>query len=357
MMRACLFQSRYCLWHRTVCAALLCLFHHSVCFSQMQPFNIPSQFADLPIGTTPELIIEAYGSPMIKVDIPNSNEEIWSYPDKNIVMENNVVKLFDRSPDHRFQDGSTRLELILAQGFPDKIFYLDGLQQEIWHYQTSLVILKNDTVIEWIDHEGILNLFEPDRSGISALTIGQSKEKIVEIVGNPHSIQQFPALDEAIWHYEGNYLTFKNGKLHSFDQQQKDAESFRGIFKNDGNPETTDTLLQIAANLGILPSTGEILSSSPSQPIETEFRGVFKNDGNAHTNENINNLKQSVVDSNEEWVEQHERVIPQKIVKHFFGLQFTQERTSPLSDTLNVSQPQIKATTNVQQVFGLNFYR
>lgn len=325
-------------------------------FSQAQEFVMPSQVADLPEGTTPELILEAYGTPMIKVTIPNSNEEVWSYSNKNIIMQNSVLKYIDRSLEHSFHEGSSRLEVILAQGFPDRIFFVDTLKQEIWHYQTAFIIMKDNTVIEWVDHDQVLHFTQPDNSGMNTLTIGQSKEQIVKMVGYPHSIQQFPALNESIWHYEGNFLTFKNDKLHSFDQQESEARDFRGIFKNDGDPETTESLLNISSNLGIVAATNAVMASRQTIPSVSGYRGVFKHDGNAATQERLNSLPLIGDQTSQKWNDLHTNELPQTKVKHFLGLHLTSDQRSvPPSNSIG-AKPNIKAITNVQQVFGYNFF-
>lgn len=130
-------------------------------------FNMPCDITPKPafsIGSTRLDVIAVQGNPTTTMRIKPLDQEIWHYGESRIAFEKGKVNEYTNSernlkvysgnkkakPGHSsnrlFTIGSTKDEVIHAQGNPTSTTKMNALNKEIWQYGTSQVTFESELV-------------------------------------------------------------------------------------------------------------------------------------------------------------------------------------------------------------------
>lgn len=130
-------------------------------------FNMPCQIPPKPafsIGSTRLDVIAVQGNPTTTMRIKPLDQEIWHYGESRIAFEKGKVNEYTNSernlkicsgnqkqnPGHSsnrlFTIGSTKDEVLHAQGNPTSTTKMNALKKEIWQYGASQITFESDLV-------------------------------------------------------------------------------------------------------------------------------------------------------------------------------------------------------------------
>jgi len=236
------------------------------------------------LGATRSEVIDMMGPPTRITPFSAIEEEIWWYPQSSLTFKHGKLDSIQNSGDLRngleaslgdkvpgappFKVGSTKNEVIAAQGSPTRVSRFDRLNMEIWYYGLATVTFRNDRVAEWLNIGFGLNVDMGKKNpNAPPFSVGSTKDEVIASEGTPDSIKLFPALKQEIWFYGFSAVTFKDGAVIAWNNLgqlfQSSDQKFRGTQETDG---------VLAAESLIVEST-KLVNTRGSQ-----FRGLFRMD-------------------------------------------------------------------------------
>jgi outer membrane protein assembly factor BamE (lipoprotein component of BamABCDE complex) len=127
-----------------------------------------------------------------------------------------VAAAVESAPEKSFTLGSTRDEVVAAQGTPTSV---DKSMGETWWYQGARIEFRQGKVFEWHSSPfARLNAFLKPVNGFTAaaardrgtFTLGASKDEVLALEGTPTAIDR--SLGETWW-YEGTRIEFRKGRV------------------------------------------------------------------------------------------------------------------------------------------------
>ncbi|MEW6235312.1 MAG: hypothetical protein AB1656_07995 [Candidatus Omnitrophota bacterium] len=207
------------------------------------------------LGASRPEIIDIMGPPIRITPFTSIEEEIWWYPQSSLTFKRGKLENIQNSGDLRngleaslgdktpgappFKAGSTKEEVIAAQGSPSRVSRFEQLKMEIWSYGLATVTFRNERVAEWLNIGSVLNIDMGKKNpDASPFAVGSSKEDVLASEGTPKSVKLFPALKQEIWFYGFSTVTFIDGAVVAWNNQgqlfQNAVPTFRGTHESDG---------------------------------------------------------------------------------------------------------------------------
>ena len=264
--------------------------------------NLWGDFRELKIGLTTDEILKLQGMPTRISKFPRLKEEIWWYNNSSISFTNgavtewytpNLLKDEDRvasqtiAPSKTFEIGSSKQEVLNAQGSPNRISKYKMLGEEIWWYRNSTITFKNGVVSEWDNCTNSLNVQKVNvHPNAPLFRFGSSRSEVLASQGTPRRISKLPHLKEEIWWYGASSITFVDDRVFDWDNYGElkyeignvvdDDESFRGINQIDGDPDTAnDEINNVTSFLNkIHMSFHGLMTANPNPTPTSKVNGV-----------------------------------------------------------------------------------
>lgn len=186
------------------------------------------------IYSTKQEVVKVQGEPSDSIEVSTLKQEIWYYDLSSVTFEDNRVVEYANigdnlrisyfnthagiSPKPAFSIGSTRLDVIAAQGNPTTTMRIKPLNQEIWHYGGSRITFVRGRVNEYVNseqnlrisHSGNLKAKTRRRSNDSS-AIGSNRNEVLR-AQNPPGITKMNALNKENHQYGGNQITLKSAR-------------------------------------------------------------------------------------------------------------------------------------------------
>ncbi|MCA1994840.1 MAG: hypothetical protein LDL41_22745 [Coleofasciculus sp. S288] len=199
-------------------------------------------------GSTKEDVIRIQGTPTGVSRYDALCQEVLHYGNSTVELKNGVVKAYDNldknfkvsvnAPATReVQDatefwtlGSKREEVFRIQGTPTRITQSDAFLQEVIHYESSTVTLKNGIVIGYNNLGNNLGVsVNPTAMVFPKNTdefwgLGSKKEDVFRIQGTPTQVVQYDSLCKEVAYFGGSTVEFKNSIVdgyYNFDNNLK----------------------------------------------------------------------------------------------------------------------------------------
>lgn len=200
------------------------------------------------INSTKEEVREIQGEPTDILKVNALKQEIWYYEMSSITFDNNRVSEYANvaknlqvsyfqtipkaSPKSVFSIGSTKSEVLMAQGDPSGTMRIKPLNQEIWYYGESSVTFEKGRVNEYANDGKNLKIsyFEGDQAnnlaqaGGGSYSIGATKDDVLRIQGNPTSTTKMNALNKEIWRYGVSQITFEYEQVSDYSNIGKNLK-------------------------------------------------------------------------------------------------------------------------------------
>jgi outer membrane protein assembly factor BamE (lipoprotein component of BamABCDE complex) len=125
------------------------------------------------IGSTKDEVLQVQGSPTSVHKYESWGEEVWDYSYSTITFRRGRVKEYSnqaynlkvkvaasvqRRNGSRFTIGSTKEEVLEAQGNPTSVHKYESWGEEVWDYSYSTVTFQNGWVKEYSNNAGNLRV-------------------------------------------------------------------------------------------------------------------------------------------------------------------------------------------------------
>lgn len=185
------------------------------------------------IYSTKQEVVKIQGEPSDSIEVSALKQEIWYYELSSVTFEDNRVVEYANldnnlrisyfntpsgiSPKPAFSIGSTRLDVIAAQGNPTTTMRIKPLNQEIWHYGDSRITFVKGRVNEYTNSERNLRISHSGDRKANARhksngspTIDYSKDGVLRTYSNPSSSTKINALNKEIRQYGGSQITLES---------------------------------------------------------------------------------------------------------------------------------------------------
>jgi hypothetical protein len=186
------------------------------------------------VGSTPEEVLHIQGNPSGINKYESMGVEVWSYGFSTVRFKNGRVNEYQNTSDNlkvtmtastggrkggSFTVGSTKEEVLKAQGDPSGINKYEMMGEEVWSFAFSTVRFKNGVVKEYQNTSDNLRVtMASSNSGKSEgyFTIGSSTDDVLNVQGAPSGINKCEMMDKEVWSYGFSTVSFKSGKVTEY---------------------------------------------------------------------------------------------------------------------------------------------
>lgn len=208
------------------------------------------------LGADKKTVFDIQGPPKRVMRFPGIEEDIWWYGSSSSVtfkngkvvtwqnsLQKKTEKVEDRIRIHLgdkdteappFTLGSTKQEVVAAQGDPDRVSTFSEIGEEIWWYPRASVTFVDEKVVAWDNIHNVLNVgngnLQPDQ--ITSTGPGISKEVILALRGTPRFISRLRSVNQEIWWYDKTSITLTDNIVTSWlDLGDFDYEGTKTIYE------------------------------------------------------------------------------------------------------------------------------
>jgi len=127
-----------------------------------------------------------------------------------------------------FTVGSSKDEVLQAQGNPTGINKYEEMGEEVWSYGFSTVTFKNGRVSEYSNTgrnlKAKMTTSNKSQSNTEYFTVGSSKDEVLQAQGNPTGINKYEEMGEEVWSYGFSTVTFKNGRVSEYSNSSRNLK-------------------------------------------------------------------------------------------------------------------------------------
>ncbi|MEI9943783.1 MAG: J domain-containing protein [Chitinophagaceae bacterium] len=214
--------------------------------SSDEELSQPSSIRDgyFTIGSTKNEVLQVQGDPTGINKYEAMGEEVWSYGFSTVTFKRGLVSEYSNTSKNLkakmttsnksqnnteyFTVGSSKDEVLQAQGNPTGINKYEAMDEEVWSYGFSTVTFKNGRVSEYSNTsrnlQAKMTTSNKSQSNTEFFTVGSSKDEVLQAQGNPTGINKYEAMDEEVWSYGFSTVTFKNGRVSEYSNTSRNLK-------------------------------------------------------------------------------------------------------------------------------------
>jgi len=118
-----------------------------------------------------------------------------------------------------FTIGSSKQEVVAAQGRPFHVEVVSVFNKEVWSYNRSTISFEGGVVTGYNNADSNLNVTvkRADASAkVSSYSVGSSTDDVLAIEGVPEAVTKIMGSNEEIWTYGSAFITIRNHLVESY---------------------------------------------------------------------------------------------------------------------------------------------